>query len=460
MQLRRQIASIARCDRIQKRTQVEHRLQYESDPTIVRPAGRDGMSPLSSARMASVEPNVFAEFTELAVRHNAINLGAGFPNWKIPDFVKEAAIDAIKNDHNQYTRPAGHPMLTKVLSDHYSPKFNRTICPETEVAVVGGATNAIFSVVVALVDPGDEVVCIEPYFDAPKIASDLMGAKTIGVPLRADWAKTSADWSLNLNELEAVLSDKTKLLVLNTPHNPTGKVFSDEELLGISNLVKKYPRLIVLSDEVYENMVFDGVHSRIAAIDGMWEKCLSIYSAGKSFSATGWRVGYVFGPAPLITPLVRVHQASNFCTPTTLQVATANAMLHAEEHNYFQNLASELKGKRDKLANLLRLANLEPILPQGGYFMLCDTTKIALTHPHPLWNAPQDLPLAERRDFAVCKVLTEKAGVTAIPASAFYAPEHRHITDSLARFCFCKTDETLEAAYQRIVRSGLGGQWV
>ena len=411
--MRRHASSAVRCgaSASQRRTQVEHRLQYESDPTIVRPAARDGMSHLSSARMAAVEPNVFAEFTDLAVKHNAINLGAGFPNWKIPDFVKQAAISAIENDHNQYTRPAGHPLLTQVLSDYYSDRFNRKICRDTEVAVVGGATNAIFSAVVALVDPGDEVVCIEPYFDAPKIATDLMGAKTIGVPLRADWAKTSADWFLNLSELEAVLSDKTKLLVLNTPHNPTGKVFSDEELRGICELVKKYPRLIVLSDEVYENMVFDGIHSRIAALDGMWDKCLSIYSAGKSFSATGWRVGYVFGPAPLITPLVRVHQASNFCTPTTLQVATATAFQYAEEHNYFDKLAQTLKAKRDKLANLLRLSNLEPILPQGGYFMLCDTTKIPLSHPHPLWDAPQDLPLPERRDFAVCKILTEKAGV-------------------------------------------------
>eukprot|EP00659_Diplonema_papillatum_P020636 gene20636-31795_t len=386
------------------------KLQWESDPTLAKPANRTTMSPLSSARMAAVEPSVFAEFTELAVRHNAINLGAGFPNFPIPDFVKEAAIDAIKDDHNQYTRPAGHPVLVDVLAKHYSPKFGREIIPETEIAVVGGATNAIFSAVMALVDPGDEVVCIEPYFDAPKIATDLMGAKTIGVPLRADWAQSSGDWKLDMDELAAALSDRTKLLVLNTPHNPTGKVFSREELQAISELVQKYPKLVVLSDEVYEYMVYEGEHVRIGSLPGMWERTLSVYSAGKTFSATGWRVGYVFGPAPLVVPLVRVHQASNFCTPTVLQVATASALKEAERINYFDDLQKMMKGKRDKLADLLRMANLEPIVPEGGYFMLCDTTKVPIAHPHPIWNAPEDLPLPERRDFAVCRILTERAG--------------------------------------------------
>eukprot|EP01059_Diplonema_ambulator_P001280 TRINITY_DN11033_c1_g1_i1.p1 TRINITY_DN11033_c1_g1~~TRINITY_DN11033_c1_g1_i1.p1 ORF type:complete len:454 (+),score=149.19 TRINITY_DN11033_c1_g1_i1:49-1410(+) len=445
---------------LQLRRVHDHRILYDSDPTMVRPATRDTMSPLSSVRMTTVEPSVFAEFTELAVKHNAINLGAGFPNYPIPDFVKEAAHEAIRDDHNQYTRPAGHPLLTECLAAHYSDLFQKNICKDTEVAVVGGATNAIFSAVMALVDPGDEVVCIEPYFDAPKIATDLMGAVTKGVPLRADWAKGSSDWKLDLGELDAALSDKTKLLVLNTPHNPTGKVFSLPELQGICEVLKKYPKVVVLSDEVYEHMVYEGTHQRIGSLPGMWGRTLSIYSAGKSFSATGWRVGYVFGPAPLILPLVRVHQASNFCTPSVLQVATANAFRYAKEHNYFEEMMLSMKAKRDKLAGLLRLASLEPIMPEGGYFMLCDTTKIALQHPHPMWHAPKDLPLKERRDFAVCRILTEKAGVTAIPASAFYAPEHRHITDSLARFCFCKTDETLEAAYERIVRSGLGTQWV
>eukprot|EP00755_Sulcionema_specki_P033999 Sspe_Gene.102022::Locus_76714_Transcript_1_1_Confidence_1.000_Length_1552::g.102022::m.102022/K00816/CCBL; kynurenine---oxoglutarate transaminase / cysteine-S-conjugate beta-lyase / glutamine---phenylpyruvate transaminase len=431
------------------------------DPTIVRPMDRSGMYKFASQRMAVVEPSVFAEFTELAARHNAINLGAGFPNYPIPDFVKESAVEAVRNDFNQYTRPAGHPDLVKVLSDYYSPLFNKEINPFTEVAIVGGATNAIFSAVMALVDPGDEVVCIEPYFDAPKIAADLMGATTIGVPLRADWARTSADWKLDIEELRASLTDKTKLLVLNTPHNPTGKVFTRQELEAIAELVLAHPKLVVMTDEVYEMMVYGGnTHERIASLPGMFDRCLSVYSAGKTFSATGWRVGYVFGPAPLIMPMVRVHQASNFCTPTVLQVATARAFTRAVETDYFTKLSKAMEEKRDRLAALLRLAALEPIIPEGGYFMLCDTTKVALQHPHPLWKAPKDLPLSERRDFAVCRLLTERAGVTAIPASAFFSPEHRHITDSLARFCFCKTDETLEAAFHRIVRSGLSGQWV
>lgn len=419
------------------------------------------MSPLASLRMAAVEPSVFTEFTELAERFNAVNLGAGFPNWPVPDFVKEACADAVRDDYNQYTRPAGHPLLCETLAQYYSAPFGRELDANSEIAVVGGATNAIFSAVMALVDPGDEVVCIEPYFDAPKIAADLMDAKTIGVPLRTEWAETSADWRLDIDELQAAITERTKLLVLNTPHNPTGKVFSEDELAGIASVVRRHPRLVVLTDEVYEFMVYDGLkHARIAALDGMFERTLSIYSAGKTFSATGWRVGYAIGPQPLITPVIRVHQASNFCTPTALQVATARAWKQAEQTGYFSQLSDTLQQKRDRLCGLLRLAGLEPITPQGGYFLLCDTTRVALEHPHPLWEAPQDLPLKERRDFAVCRTLTERAGVTAIPASAFYAPEHRHITDSLARFCFAKRDDTLDEAYERIVRSGLATQWV
>ena len=332
------------------------------------------------------------------------------------------------------------------------------------------------------------------------------------MPLRADWAKSAADWTLDLSELEAALSERTKLLVLNTPHNPTGKVFSAAELEGIAHIVRKYPRLVVMSDEVYEFMTFDGLpHARISALPGMFDRTLSIHSAGKTFSATGWRIGYVIGPAPLITPLVRVHQASNFCTPTSLQVATAVAFDAAERDGYFAEFATFLELKRNKLVALLRTAQLDPIVPQGGYFLLADTTKIAVPTNYPLWEAPEDIPLEERRDFAVCRLLTEKAapppptrappsvarsrpppssralgraqaGVTALPASAFYSEGHRHITDSLARFCFCKvrrarasmsfdalsearslwsdpfgpqTDSTLESAFKRIIHSGL-----
>ena len=189
----------------------------------------------------------------------------------------------------------------------------------------------------------------------------------VGVPLRADWAKSAADWTLDLSELEAALSERTKLLVLNTPHNPTGKVFSAAELEGIAHIVRKYPRLVVMSDEVYEFMTFDGLpHARISALPGMFDRTLSIHSAGKTFSATGWRIGYVIGPAPLITPLVRVHQASNFCTPTSLQVATAVAFDAAERDGYFAEFANFLELKRNKLVALLRTAQLDPIVPQVG----------------------------------------------------------------------------------------------
>ncbi|KAH8043826.1 transferase [Aureococcus anophagefferens] len=298
--------------------------------------------------------------------------------------------------------------------------------------------------------------------DAPKIAADLMGATTIGVPLRTDWAETSADWRLDLDELDGALTDRTKLLVLNTPHNPTGKVFSKSELEGIATVVKKYPKLIVLTDEVYEDMVFDGLeHVHIASLPGMFERTISVFSAGKAFSATGWRVGHAIGPEELISPLVRVHQASNFSTPTPLQIATAIAFERGAQEGYFAEFSATLQAKRDKLCRLLRTAGLSPIVPQGGYFLLADTTKVGgVTTEFPLWEAPEDMPLRDRRDFAVCRLLCERAGVTAIPASAFFSLGHRHITDSLARFCFCKEDKTLDEACKRIVHSGLNATWV
>lgn len=432
---------------------------FEADPTL---ADRPQISsPLASLRMAKTEPSVFAEFSELSEKFHAVNLGQGYPDFAMPEFVKQAAIEAIEGDYNQYSRPAGHTRLVRTLASRYSPKFGRSLSSAEEIAVVGGATNAIFSAVVALVDPEDEVVCVEPFFDAPKIAADLMGAKTIGVPLRADWAETSADWRLDLDELEASLTPRTKLLVLNTPHNPTGKVFNKEELEGIAEVVRKHPGLVVLSDEVYEAMVFDGAdHVHISSLPGMFERCLTVFSAGKTFSATGWRVGYVIGPKSLISPLVRVHQASNFSTPTPLQVATAIAFERAEELGYFTEFKNSLQAKRDKLCRLLRVAGLAPIVPQGGYFLLADTTKVGAATPFPLWEAPEDIPLRDRRDFAVCRLLCERAGVTAIPASAFFSQGHRHITDSLARFCFCKEDSTLDEAFRRIVHSGLGASWV
>jgi len=452
----RRASSVVGCGRRRSSTYTS---SFQADPTLAeRPAV---MSPLASLRMGAAETSVFAEFSELSEKHRAVNLGQGFPDYPMPDFVKAAAIDAIKSDHNQYSRPAGHPRLVEALADRYGPRLGRRLDALSEIGVVGGATNAIFSALVALVDPDDEVCCVEPYFDAPKIAADLLGAKTVGVPLRTDWAETSADWTLDLDELDAALTPRTKILVLNTPHNPTGKVFARGELEGIAEVVAKYPRLVVLSDEVYEDMVYDGrEHVSIASVDGMFERTISVFSAGKAFSATGWRVGYAVGPADLIAPLVRVHQASNFSTPTPLQVATAVAFERAEEVGYFPDLAKTLEKKRDALCRLLRAAGLSPIVPEGGYFLLADTTRVGITAPFPLWGAPEDMPLRERRDFAVCRLLCERAGVTAIPASAFFSEGHRHITDSLARFCFCKKDATLDEAFRRIVHSGLNATWV
>ena len=394
--------------------------------------------------------NVFAAFTAFANEHGAVNLGQGFPTYGTPDFVKEAAARAIAEEHNQYSRPGGHVRLNNCLAEFYAPLFGRDIDPMNNVVVFNGAQSALFNIILSFCNSGDEIAVIEPFFDAYQKGAMLVGADVKGVPLRlpAEGSSTAADFSLDLSELDAVLSDKTRLLVLNTPHNPTGKVFTANELQGIADVVRRYPNLIVVSDEVYEMSAFGGLdkHHRFAQCCGedMFDRTISLYSAGKTFSCTGWRIGYAVAPAALCAPLIASQGAISFCSPSPLEVAIAASMEEAQENDYFASSGQLLESKQRRFADLLSAAGMKPLLAEGGYFLLADTSGIAL---------PEDEQNSNKaRDWRVAEYLTETLGVTGIPTSPFYITEgNKALAENTIRLCFARKDEELDEAGRRLL---------
>ena len=403
-----------------------------------------------ATRVRGFGTTVFAELSALALQHNAVNLGQGFPNFPAPDFIKDAAKDAIDADLNQYARSAGQIRLVNALADSYSPLFDRQLDPLTEIVVTTGATEGIFATMQALVDPGDEVILIEPFYDSYPAAVTMAGGTPVYVPMRAAPGATSAsEWVLDMDELAAAFSPRTRLLVVNTPMNPIGKVFSRAELSQIAALVQKH-NVLVLSDEVYERMVYPAAdgrptgHVRLATLPGMWERTLTLGSAGKTFSVTGWKIGWAIGPAPLVHAVLMAHQWIPFTVATPLQEAVATAIEQAPREGYYEWLATTYQAKRDKLMGALEDVGLVPVRPDGSYFIIVATGHL---------DVP--VPPGTRRDVAVARWFTTDVGVTAIPPSPFYSPEHQDLTDNLARFCFCKTDEMLDEAARRL-RSKLG----
>jgi aspartate/methionine/tyrosine aminotransferase len=403
-----------------------------------------------ATRVQSFGTTVFTEFSAMALQYNAVNLGQGFPNFPAPDFIKKGAQEAIDANINQYARGAGQLRLVNALAQTYGPLFGRELDPMREIVVTTGATEGIFATMQALVNPGDEVILFEPFYDSYAPSVIMAGGTPVYVPLRAaDATKYAREWTFDLDELEAAFSPRTKLMVINTPMNPIGKVFSRQELTQIAGLVQKYG-IYMLSDEVYEWMVYpaeDGTpvkHVRIATLPGMWERTLTLGSAGKTFSVTGWKIGWAIGPAALVHAVLMAHQWIPFTVATPLQEAVATAFEQAPKENYFEWLASTYDRKRKKLMGALQEVGLTPVQPDGSYFIIVATGHL-----------PVPVPEGTRRDYAVARWFTTHVGVTAIPPSPFYCPPHQYLTDNLARFCFCKTDEMLDEAVRRF-REKLG----
>ena len=384
------------------------------------------MDQRASEKVKSFGVSVFAEMSRLAVQHNAVNLGQGFPDFPGPAFLKDAAKAAIDANLNQYAVSHGHPRLRNAIATDFGSRFNREIDPNTEITVASGATEVIFDAIQALVGPGDSLVAFEPFYDSYSAATKLAGGAFRPVRLNPP------DWSFDPGELRSQCGPGARVLLLNTPHNPTGKVFTDPELALIAEIAIERD-LIVLSDEVYDRILFHGLeHHPIAFFPGMWERTLTINSTGKTFSMTGWKVGYAIGPAGLNAAIRAVHQFVTFASATPFQEAMAVAIEQSGEATYYRDLASDYDARRTALDAALTEAGLEPLPIGGSYFLMAD-----ISH----------LPYANDVEF--CRWLVAEKGVAAVPPSAFYVqPDTAPL---LARFCFAKSLDTIAEARRRLV---------
>ncbi len=375
-------------------------------------------------RLQPFGQTVFSEMTQLALEHEAINLGQGFPNFDGPEWVKDAAAEAMRRGQNQYARSSGVPALNRAIAARFAGDSGIATDPDREVTVTSGCTEALAATFLGLIEPGDEVVLIEPFYDAYPVDATLAGAVVKTVVLRPP------AFRLDDTDLVNVVSDATRAIVVNTPHNPTGRVFDDAELELLAGLCLRHD-VVAICDEVYEHMVYEGRHRSLATLDGMWERTITLSSLGKTFSFTGWKIGWAIAPPPLTAAVRAAHQFLTFATATPLQHAAATALAAPDE--YFVELVAAYRARRDVLVDGLRAANLDVFTPQGTYFVLASHAGLGLGN-----------------DVAFARYLTTEVGVAAIPPSAFYSDPADGA--SLIRFAFCKDEATLQAAVDRLVR--------
>ena len=378
--------------------------------------------PLTS-RLAGFGTSVFAEMTALAREHGAVNLGQGYPDFDGPEFVKEAAVAALRAGHNQYAPMPGLPALQQAVADHQKRFYGIEHDPAAEITIHAGATEALCVTLAALLDPGDEAIVFQPFYDAYLPGIALAQATPRIVPL------APPEFRLDPGALEAAVSPRTRLLVLNSPNNPAGRVFRREELLDVAAVARKHG-LLVVTDEVYEHIVFDGAHVPIASLPGMRERTVTISSAGKTFSLTGWKIGWTCAPPDLAAAVRAVHQFVTFAVATPFQHAAAAAL--PADDGYYATLRAGYLARRDRLCEGLEDVGFGVRRPEGTYFVLADIR-----------------PLGYDDDETFCRTLVERVGVAAIPVSAFAAGKSlRH----LVRFAFCKDDATLDEGLRRLRR--------
>lgn len=388
--------------------------------------------PHLNRRLAEFGTTIFAEMSALAVATGSINLGQGFPDTDGPEEVREAAVRALRDGRgNQYPPGPGVPELRTAIAGHQLRRYGLSYDPDTEVLVTAGATEAIAASLLALVEPGDEVVALEPYYDSYAASIALAGGKRVPVTLRphVGGAAEGAGFRLDLDELRAAVNERTRLLLINTPHNPTGTVLTRAELAAVAELAVERD-LLVVTDEVYEHLVFDGAeHLPLAAFPGMRERTVSIGSAGKTFSFTGWKVGWVTAAPELVDAVRSVKQYLTYVSSGPFQYAVAEAL--ALPDSYFEDFRRSMRARRDILAQGLTAAGFEVFRPAGTYFITTDIR-----------------PLGEKDGFAFCRALPERAGVVAIPNAVFY--DDREAGAPFVRFAFCKREEVLREAAQRL----------
>jgi N-succinyldiaminopimelate aminotransferase len=382
--------------------------------------------PFLNRRLAEFGTTIFAEMSALAVRTGAINLGQGFPDTDGPEEVREAAVRALRDGRgNQYPPGPGIPELRTAIAAHQERRYALSFDPDTEVLVTAGATEAIAAALLALLEPGDEVIALEPYYDSYAACIAMAGGTRVPVTLRPH----EGSFRLDLDELRAAVTDRTRLLLVNTPHNPTGTVLTREELTAIAELAVERD-LLVVTDEVYEHLVFDAAeHLPLATFPGMRERTVTIGSAGKTFSFTGWKVGWITAPPALVSAVRSAKQFLTYVSSGPFQYAVAEALALPE--SYFTALREDMQAKRNLLAAGLADAGFGVFRTAGTYFVTTDIR-----------------PLGESDGFAFCRALPERAGVVAIPNAVFY--DHREAGAPFVRFAFCKRTSVLEEAARRL----------
>ena len=384
--------------------------------------------PYLNRRLEGFETTVFSEMSRLAVEHGAINLGQGFPDEDGPSAILEAAVDAIREGHNQYPPGSGVPALLAALADHQKRFYDIDLDAGTQILVTAGATEAIAATVLALCEPGDEVVTFEPYYDSYAATIALAGAERRVVPLHLP------SWSFDPEELRSVVTPRTRAILLNTPHNPTGHVFSAAELAVIAEICIEND-LIAVTDEVYEHLVFDGTHIPLSTLPGMHERTITISSAAKTFAVTGWKIGWLSAPAELVSAVRTVKQFLTFACGTPFQHAVAAGL--ALDDGVYEQARQAMCARRDLLCDGLSELGWTVYRPDATYFATVDTR-----------------PLGYESGWEFCRALPREHGVAAVPTEVFY--DHREAGEHLVRFAFCKRLEVLDEALDRLAPLRVG----
>ncbi|RMH00665.1 MAG: aminotransferase class I/II-fold pyridoxal phosphate-dependent enzyme [Chloroflexi bacterium] len=380
------------------------------------------MNPMAK-RVSRFGTTIFTEMTALANEYQAVNLGQGVPDFPTPPFLRQAAANAIEAGINQYAPGNGRSRLRTALADKMARVYGLSVDPDKEIIVMQGATEAIFATIMGLIDPGDEVIVLEPCYDS-YVPSIIMAG---GIPRY--YTLRPPDWAIKRERLATLFTPRTRLILLNTPHNPTGKLFGHEELTIVAELCQQHD-VIAVVDEVYEHIVFDGrSHLPLATLPGMANRTVTISSLGKTFNATGWKVGWAIAAPEITQAIFRAHQFITFCGAAPLQEAAAAALSVADE--YYTELREMYQRKRDMLVQILTDAGIRPFTPQGTYFIMADISQFGFAD-----------------DISFCRYLTTEIGVAAIPPGSFY---HNPADGAhFARFAFCKTDAALEEAAKRL----------
>jgi aminotransferase len=376
-----------------------------------------------SYKAAQFTESVIREMTRLAIKHGAINLSQGFPDFQAPEILKKAASDAIFADINQYAITWGSKRFRDALVEKTRRFLKIEIDPEKEITVCCGSTEGMIDALMATINPGDEVVVFEPFYENYGPDTIISGATPRYVQLRRP------DWSFDEKELAGAFNNRTKAIIINTPNNPTGKVFSRQEMQTIADLCQQWD-VLAITDEIYEHIIYDGEeHISMITLDGMRERTIVINSMSKTYSVTGWRVGYIIAPPAITSPIRKMHDFNTVGAPAPLMDAGAVAL--GLPDSYYSELAGHYTARRDRTMKMLSEAGLHPMLPKGAYYIMCDIGR---------WGYPNDVEFA--------RFLVQEIGVAAVPASSFFRDPASG--KDLIRFTFCKREDTLDAAEERL----------